>query len=179
MGAWLDQHGAWTCSQHIWFLICSMHSPSYWRFSLRPVRRWGQGESFILFHSTDRLMFDGIKTHKIYLTDSHRMSGWKRTIFTTNWTPIVDIGCLCTSCCLMWRFFSDYFSCFLSRLIRWFVTFVLHCFSLFGLFVVLQFLAPGSLLVRLWHWAQGLYYVAFPLKSSFWHWAQVPFCGLS
>ena len=41
----------------------------------------------------------------------------------------VDIGCLCTSYCLMWCIFSDYFSCFLSRLIRWFVAFVLHCFS--------------------------------------------------
>ena len=56
--------------------------------------------------------------------------------------------------------FSDYFSCFLSRLIRWFVAFVLHCFSLFALFVVLKFSSPVSLLFSLWHWAQGLYSVA-------------------
>ena len=60
--------------------------------------------------------------------------------------------------------FGDYFSCFLSKLIRWFVVFMLHCFSLFGLFVVLKFLSPVSLLFGLWHWAQGLYYVAFPLN---------------
>ena len=72
----------------------------------------------------------------------------------------VDLGCLCTSHCLMWCFFSDYFSCFLSRLIRWFVAFVLHCFSLFALFVVLKFLSLVSLLFSLSHWAQGLYSVA-------------------
>ena len=41
---------------------------------------------------------------------------------------------------------------------------MLHCFSLFGLFVVLKFLSPVSLLFSLWHWAQGLYYVAFSLN---------------
>ena len=73
----------------------------------------------------------------------------------------VDIGCLCTSYCLMWRIFSDYFSCFLSRLIRWFVAFVLHCFSLFALFVVLKFSSPVSLLFSLWHWAQESSFVDY------------------
>ena len=82
------------------------------------------------------------------------------TIQSWSHNTTVDIGCLCTSHCLMWRFFSDYFSCFLSRLIRWFVAFVLHCFSLFALFVVLKFSSPVSLLFSLWHWAQGLYFVA-------------------
>ena len=71
-----------------------------------------------------------------------------------SWWEDVGLGCLCTSYCLMWGFFSDYFSCFLSRLIRWFVAFVLHCFSLFALFVVLKFSSPVSLLFSLWHWAQ-------------------------
>ena len=39
------------------------------------------------------------------------------------------------SCCVVWCICSDYLSCFLSRLIRWFVAFVLHCFPLFALFV--------------------------------------------
>ena len=30
----------------------------------------------------------------------------------------VNIGCLCTSCCVVWHISSDYFSFFLSRLIR-------------------------------------------------------------
>ena len=64
------------------------------------------------------------------------------------------------SCGVMWCICSDYFSCFLSRLIRWFVAFVLHCFSVFALFVYLKFLCPESLLFSLWHWAQGLYSVA-------------------
>ena len=89
MGTWLDQHGTWTCLQHIQLLIHSTHSPSYWRFGLRPVRKWGQGESFILFHSTDCLTFDRIKMHEIYLTNSHHLSSWKRTIFMMNWTPIL------------------------------------------------------------------------------------------
>ena len=73
----------------------------------------------------------------------------------------VNIGCLCTSYCLMWHFFSDYFSCCLSRLIRWFVTFVLHCFSLFALFVDLKFLCPVFLLFSLWHWAQECSFVVY------------------
>ena len=73
----------------------------------------------------------------------------------------VDIGCLCTSYCLLWHIFSDYFSCFLSRLIRWLVAFVLLCFSLFGLFVVLKFLSPVSLLFSLWHWAQECSFVDY------------------
>ena len=78
----------------------------------------------------------------------------------------VDLGCLCWywvfvhSCCVVWHICSDYFSCFLSRLIRWFVAFVLYCFSLFGLFVVLKSSSPVSFLFSLWHWAQGLYSVA-------------------
>jgi len=66
---------------------------------------------------------------------------------------------------VMWRICSDYFSCFLSRLIRWFVAFVLHCFSVFALFVYLKFSCPESLLFSLWHWAQGLYSVASPHNS--------------
>jgi len=66
------------------------------------------------------------------------------------------------SCGVMWCICSDYFSCFLSRLIRWFVAFVLHCFSVFALFVYLKMSCPESLLFSLWHWAQGLYSVASP-----------------
>ena len=69
--------------------------------------------------------------------------------------PSVDIGSLCTSYCLKWYFFSDYFSCFLSRLIRWFMTFGIHCFSLFALLV--DFSSSVSLLFSLWHWAQVLH----------------------
>ena len=39
------------------------------------------------------------------------------------------------SCCVVCHICSDYFSCFLSSFIRWFVAFVLHCFPLFALFV--------------------------------------------
>ena len=73
----------------------------------------------------------------------------------------VDIGCLCTSYCLMWCIFSDYFSCFLSRMLRWLVASVLLCFSLFGLFVVLKFLSSVFLLFSLWHWAQECSFVVY------------------
>ena len=93
-----------------------------------------------------------------------------------SWTKeVVDLGCLCTSYCLIGRIFGDYFSCVPLWLIRWFVAlvaFVLYCFPLFALFVELKFSSPVSLLFSPWHWAQSLYYVAFPLNFSPWHWAQ-------
>jgi len=91
----------------------------------------------------------------------------------------VDIGCLCTSYCPMWHIFSDYFSYLLSRLIRWSVAFVLHCFSLFALFVYLKFSCPKSLLFSLWHWAQGLYSVALLIIQSLTLGTSVLSCGIS
>ena len=111
------------------------------------------------------------------IVGDHGFQSLMKTGRPTYYIPSVDLGCWCISYCLMWHFFSDYFSCFLSRLIWWFVAFVLHCFSLFGLFVVLKFSSPVSLLFSLWHWAQECslvdYLNTFSNDSLVWHQSHV------
>ena len=89
----------------------------------------------------------------IYVTTNHKLAVYDHiSSISTPWTSMVR-GCLGSNCvsigrlhicwywvfvhsyCVVWCICSDYFSCFLSRLIRWFVAFMLHCFPLFALFV--------------------------------------------
>ena len=52
-------------------------------------------------------------------------------------------------------------ACFLSSFVTWLVAIVLHCYSLFGLFVDLKFSCPVTFLFSLLHWAPGLSSIVF------------------
>ena len=67
---------------------------------------------------------------------------------------IVDLGCLCTSYCVIGCFLVITSAGFFSRFVTWLVAVVFSCLPLFALFVYLKFSCPLSLLFSLWHWAQ-------------------------
>ena len=70
-------------------------------------------------------------------------------------------------------------ACFLSGFVTWLVAIVLHCYSLFALFVDLKFSCPVSFLFSLLHWAPGLSSIVFSSIQSLTLGTRVLLCGLS
>ena len=78
----------------------------------------------------------------------------------------VNVGCLCTSCCVVWCIFTDYFSLFPF----WFCH--LTCGYCVTLFVDLKFLCPVSFLFSLLHWTPECSFVVYLNKKSL-HWISI------